>query len=98
MLLNTEIKQSRQDDRVPVSLPVSIGNADCVTRDVSATGVFFETSSTFNVGEQIEFAIEFDSPGGKLLLQCNGQIVRVEDRNGKVGVGVKIVNSVMQSV
>jgi hypothetical protein len=97
MLAETEEKNSRQEERVPVVLPVNVGNDAYITRDVSASGVFFETNSTFNLGENIDFEIEFDSPGGKLMLKCNGQIVRVEDRNGKVGVAVKIVDSVMQS-
>lgn len=87
----------RKEDRVPVSLPVNVANADCITRDVSASGVFLETNSSFSAGDRIDFAIEFDSPGGKLMLKCNGQIVRVEDRNGKLGVAVKIVESVMES-
>jgi hypothetical protein len=90
-------KDGRKEDRVPVSLPVNLGNADCITRDVSASGVFLESNGSFVAGERIDFAIEFDSPGGKLILKCNGEIVRVEDRNGKVGVAVKIVDSVMES-
>jgi hypothetical protein len=30
---------------------------------------------------------------GKLYLDCSGQVVRVEDREGKVGVAVKITES-----
>jgi hypothetical protein len=59
--------------------------------------VFLESNSSFVAGDPIDFAIEFDSPGGKLILKCNGEIIRVEDRNGKVGVAVKIVESVMES-
>ena len=90
-------KESRREDRVSVSLPVSLGDTDCITRDVSASGVFLESNASFVAGERVDFAIEFDSPGGKLMLKCNGEIVRVEERNGKVGVAVKIVESVMES-
>lgn len=97
MLIKNDGKEWRKEERVPVSLPVSLPNIECVTRDVSASGVFFEANTSFNVGEMIDFAIEFDSPGGKLMLKCNGEIVRVEDRNGKVGVAVRIGESVMES-
>jgi hypothetical protein len=91
------VNEARREDRVPVTLAVNIANTECVTRDVSASGVFLESNASFVAGDRIDFAIEFDSPGGKLMLKCNGEIVRVEDRNGKMGVAVKIVESVMES-
>ena len=87
----------RKEDRVSVSMPVNLANAPCYTRDVSATGVFLEANAPFVAGDKINFSIEFDSPGGKLILKCNGEIVRVEERNGKAGVAVKIVDSIMES-
>ena len=97
MARKDDIERKRKEDRVAVSLHVDLANTESVTRDVSASGVFIETNSTFTAGENLDFAIEFDSPGGKLFLKCNGVIVRVEDRNGKLGVGVKIIDSVMES-
>lgn len=90
-------KELRVENRVPVSLPVSIASDNYITRDVSASGVFIEVNSSFNRGERVDFVIEFDSPGGKLFLNCIGEIVRLEKRNDKIGVAVKIINSVMES-
>ena len=90
-------KKLREENRVSVTLPVSLANDIYLTRDVSASGVFIEVDSSFNKGEQIDFVIEFDSPGGKLFLQCVGEVIRLEKRNGKTGVAIKIVNSVMKS-
>lgn len=97
MLINDTGRESRKEERIPVSLPVSMAQADCYTRDVSASGVFFEVNTPLNLGERIDFAIEFDNLGGKLMLKCIGEIIRVENRDGKVGVAVKIVQSVMES-
>ncbi|MEO7741665.1 MAG: PilZ domain-containing protein, partial [Usitatibacter sp.] len=61
------------------ALPVIVeGRAAGITRDVSASGVFFETDEKMAEGNAIEFTVEFDSPTGKLVLRCSGQIVRVE--------------------
>ena len=97
MLVENAVAELRNEDRVTVSLPVNIVYADCFTRDISASAVFLEANATFNEGEKVDFAIEFDSPGGKLILKCNGEIIRVEKRSGKIGIAVKIVESVMES-
>jgi len=88
----------RKDERLAVSLPVSTPNGECTTRDVSASGMYLESNKTFVAGEFVDFSIEFEGPSGGLMLKCNGEIVRIEDRNGKIGVAVKIVHSVMESV
>jgi len=44
-------------------------------------------------GSSIHFTLEFDNPSGKLLLECSGEIVRVEKAGGKIGVAAKIVES-----
>jgi hypothetical protein len=44
-------------------------------------------------GGTIHFTLEFDNPSGKLLLECSGEIVRVEKAGGKIGVAAKIVES-----
>jgi hypothetical protein len=95
LLIKKPSKELRRENRVPASLPVSIANDHCLTRDVSASGVFLEANSSFNKGDRVDFSIEFDSPGGKLTLKCAGEVVRLEKRNGKIGVAVKIINSVM---
>jgi hypothetical protein len=97
LLHKSSKKELRVENRVHASLPVSIASDSFLTRDVSASGVFIEVNSSFNKGEQIDFVIEFDSPGGKLFLQCIGEVIRLERRNGKTGVAIKIVNSVMKS-
>ena len=58
-----------------------------VTRNISASGVFFETNAHYALGSKIIFAIELGGPQGeKLELKSRGEIVRIEPRGGKVGV------------
>ena len=81
-----------------VARPVQLERGTGVTQNVSASGVFFETNEDHAAGSEINFAIELDGPGGeKLMLRCRGEIVRVERRDGKLGVAAKIVSSKIES-
>jgi hypothetical protein len=88
-------QRHRKEERVGAALPVDLGNATGITRDVSASGVFFETDASYALGSTISFTVELDTPGGKMLLKCQGEIVRIEQRLERVGVAVKITESVM---
>lgn len=94
---NKEREKRRKEDRVSVSLPVSMANTKHVTRDISASGVYFEVNTSFDLGDRVDFIVEFGNPRGNLMLKCNGEIIRVENRNSKIGVAVKILESVMES-
>ena len=81
-----------RDQRLAVVLPVELWNGNGVTRDVSASGVFFETGLTFSAGAGIVFSLllEHADPGGPMRLHCQGKVVRVERLRGKFGVAVAI--------
>ncbi len=87
-----------REERVRTALPVHLDQGTGITRDVSASGVFFETDASYRLGSEISFSIELDGPGGKMMLRCQGQIVRVEQRDGKVGVAAKIIESRLEPV
>jgi len=91
-------KRHRREERVSAALPVHLGTATGITKDVSASGIFFETDACYAVDSEISFTVELDTPGGKMLLKCRGKIVRVENRDDKVGVAVKITESTMEPV
>lgn len=85
----------RREERVSAALPVFLENATGMTCDVSASGMFLEIDTAFAVGEPLNFSVEFDAPGGKRMLRCRGSIVRTEQRDGRIGVAVEIVDSTM---
>jgi hypothetical protein len=60
-----------------------------VTRDVSASGAFFETEAHCRVGSPVRFAIQLATPWGPAHFDCRGKIVRVERHDGTVGVAVQ---------
>jgi len=84
--------------RIPSRLVVVENGKKGITRDISATGVFFEMDTHHQAGSAIQFHIELDTPGGKLKLVCEGEVVRVEDLNGKVGVAAKILKQEIKAI
>lgn len=94
--MSPSLKTKRKEERIPSELPVNLGNAEGVTHNISASGVYFVTNTSYLLGNQINFTVEFDSPGGKLMLKCDGEIIRIDPQeDGKIGVAVKIIGSVM---
>jgi PilZ domain len=70
--------------RFPLTLPVLVQTTrrelTALTRNVSASGVLFDTSSTLRVGERIAFSLRM--PGAVMgtphdvLVNCRGRVVR----------------------
>ena len=89
----------RRGQRIQTALPVFLKNVEGITRDVSASGVYFWTSeSSCALGELISFSVELKRPEGRMMLKCQGDVVRTEPRNGAMGVAVKITDSAMKLV
>lgn len=89
----------RDNERVPAMATVEFGNElwprKGVTRDISASGMFIETDANHPIESLISFSVELDTPQGKMLLKCRGEVVRIEPRHRKVGIAVKITESTM---
>ena len=89
--------EKRGEERMSVTRPVVLARGSGVTRNISTSGVFFETNADYAVGSKIIFAIELDGPQGEnLALRSRGEIVRIEHRAGKVGMAVKIFASKLE--
>lgn len=87
-------EEQRREERVPASLPVKLaGDETGLTRDVSASGIFLEFDASYAPGTTISFSVDFETPGGRMVLNCQGEIVRMERRDSRIGVGVKILES-----
>lgn len=94
----SEAQEKRREERILAALPVDLRTATGVTRDVSATGMYFETDAVYARGSEIRFTVEFDTPGGKMRLNCNGEIVRIEPHDTQAGLAVKIIDSMLEPV
>jgi hypothetical protein len=86
--------EHRRAPRVAAPLPVPVGlrRGRGVMRDVSASGIFFETDAAYAVGNAIEVEFDLDTPWGKVMVRSAGRIVRIEPRDGRVGVAVRFAD------
>ena len=89
--------ENRREDRVERELPVDLGGATGITRNVSASGVFFETDAKYAVGSEIGFIVDLEATGRRMVLKCRGEILRVTQSGGKLGVAAKILESTMEA-
>jgi hypothetical protein len=70
--------------RFPLMLPMTVYGADreqtAITRNVSASGVLFETQRPFLVGERIRFSLRMPrailGTEHDVLVECRGRVVR----------------------
>lgn len=87
------IKHERGADRFDTELPVEMGDIRGLTRNISATGVYFETESGQMPGSHVHFTVEVNVQGEKLKLVCEGEVVRVDRKDGTLGIAAKLVSS-----
>jgi hypothetical protein len=96
--MTTRDQGQRKEERVSAALSVDLGNATGITRDVSASGIFFEMDASYAFGTTMDLTVELDTPGGKMLLKCHGNVARIEPRGKRVGVAVKMTEMAMEPV
>ena len=89
--MGEDLRTESREERV-LAMRVD-GAVDAITRNISPTGVFFESSVEQMVGTMIDFTIDFDSPGGPLHVRCKGIVVRCEGHGGRCGTAVQVIES-----
>jgi hypothetical protein len=91
------IQSRRGHERVSVALPMCMAGLTGMTRDVSLDGIYFELDSMMDFDSEISFDVALESHLGQMKLKCTGQVVRTEQRPGKTGVAVKIIDSHLEA-
>ena len=86
-------KRERGSDRFETELPVDIDGAQGLTRNISATGIYFETSAAHEPGSRVHFTIEMMVQGEKKKLVCDGEVMRVDHKGSMVGIAARLVES-----
>jgi hypothetical protein len=88
----------RIEKRARSTLTLDLQKAKGITRDISASGIFFETDANYRLESTIDFEWDFDTPQGTMTLRCHGTIVRIEPRGTRVGVSVNITESTIEPI
>lgn len=90
---SSSLQSGRQADRFNIELPVELGNMQGLTRNICATGIYFETEAAQTPGSHVRFTVEVTIRGEKSKMVCEGEVVRVENKDGMVGVAVALSSS-----
>lgn len=86
----------RATPRFNAELPVTLDGQLGVTRDISATGAYFEVNSSAVLGSTVTFDIYLKTPNGSpAVLKCQGQIVRTELQGQRRGIAVTFSESAL---
>ena len=88
----------RSEERVSMKVPVTLpGGLTGMTRDISASGIYFETDSEPVGDSPLAFSVEFKNEVGVgMTLRCRGQVLRVEHQGSRVGVAARILESKLE--
>jgi hypothetical protein len=82
--------EQRIDPREHLVLLLKLGDGrQARTRDISAGGLFFEMEGDYGMGELVDFELQLLDVHMKFT--ATGEIVRLEYRDGKTGVAVKLI-------
>ena len=90
------LPERRRDKRINVALPVLLDKAMGVTRDVSASGVFFWVKGVYAIGDVISFSIGRKTACGNFKLKCRGDVIRTIPRGSEVGLAVRIAQPMVE--
>ena len=81
-------EERRKGERFKLALPVQLKNGAGMTRNISTSGIFFETERAYSIGETIRLLLNFKHE----TLQCEARVVRMEPRNDQFGVAVELTS------
>jgi len=87
-------RERRASKRIQVEVPVYIGQEKAVSRDVSWSGIYFLANQPFEEGVALNFALDlsYALPGKPIKLDCQGEVIRVEQHGVKYGIAARINN------
>ena len=81
-------EEKRREERIRLEVPVMLVNGMGMSRDISASAIYFLTDEFLPPGNPVNFLVRLDHacPGKPLQLDCRGQVLRVEEEGEKFGI------------
>lgn len=84
-------EEQRVNPRERLALPLKLADgARAVTRDISATGLYFEMTGAHLISGPVDFELQL--PEVSMKFTSSGEIVRVELKDGCTGVAVRLID------
>ena len=80
----------RGADRFETRLNVAVEGDTGSTRNISDTGVYFETDAQQKVGSRVKLTLEFQLEGKRQKLECQAVVVRIDQLDQRVGIAARL--------
>jgi len=82
----------RRAHRFKGDIPVRLQEGTGITRDFSASGIYFYTDHLLPVGESFEFTYTLDCLGEAkpVYIHCTGNVLRVDQEPERYGVAARL--------
>lgn len=77
--------------RFDTALEVDVEGLTAKTRNISASGVYFETDVDLPIGSVLNLSVQFTHGGRNHWLTCEGKVVRVTSADGRHGVAAQLL-------
>jgi acyl-coenzyme A thioesterase PaaI-like protein len=87
----TSPNDHRAAARFDTALPVDVEGMQATGRNISSTGVYFETAVDLPLGSVLNLNVQFTQGGRKHWLACEGRVVRVTQAGGQHGVAAELL-------
>ena len=83
--------EHREVARFQTALPLEMEGIPGFTRDVSETGIYFETDALQEIGPVVSFVMRYREGGRLREVQCDARVVRVEARGERIGIAARLM-------
>ncbi|CAN5625876.1 hypothetical protein BH11PSE7_BH11PSE7_31430 [soil metagenome] len=96
-------EQIRIAERFEAAVPLvlgdqALGGQMALTRNISDSGVYFETDVEQKVGSLINLTLEFQLGGQRQRLECQAQVVRIDRGEHRVGVAARLMAPLFEPI
>jgi hypothetical protein len=84
------IYEKRGATRHPLSVPIIFDSGRGRTRDMSGSGIYFETADPVELGP-LRFSVALDIQDEEIeMIECMGRVVRIDEKRDRRGVAARI--------
>ncbi|HYW58770.1 MAG TPA: PilZ domain-containing protein [Polaromonas sp.] len=85
------VVNQRAAQRFGVALRLTIAGGEGITHDLSASGLYFESDRSYEVGSVMELVLEFPGSTRVHPLPCEAEVVRVSNAGESFNVAVRLM-------